>query len=365
VLVSIGFFFSPFSAITQAVLVRNMQFGKILVIRLTTTLSFAIVAILLAFNGESYFSLGYATLVSSIINFALHLYYKDSSYSWLPSFTGLARQFHFGIYVSLSSISNRITYNIPDLIIGKVASMTDVGIFSRGFGFINFANAILTDGVKQVVLPHLSELRRGGKNYREAYLNIVSLYSGISVPCFAAINAMSYPVIITLFGDQWAAAAPISSILAIWGGVVSIHAFYGPLLINVGKEKLLMITDVGMLLIRIASIVLSSEYGLEAIAWSLMATGVVELFVKFIMVSVYVDIPVFQAVRNVAKSLCVALVLWSYLTFAGYYLDLNNVLPQVSFFILGFSGFIIWVGALFLCKHGLTIHIKSGVAKLI
>ena len=46
------------------------------------------------------------------------------------------------------------------------------------------------------------------------------------------------PVIITLFGDQWGAAAPIASILAIWGGIVSIHAFYGPLLISLGKEKL-------------------------------------------------------------------------------------------------------------------------------
>ena len=103
--------------------------------------------------------------------------------------------------------------------------MTDVGHFSRGFGAILFLNKIITQAIKPVILPHLAEVKRSGRSVTEAYLRSTNLLLAFTLPVFATAGAASYPMIIALFGDQWHAAIPVTSILAIWVMLVSVHGF--------------------------------------------------------------------------------------------------------------------------------------------
>ena len=355
IIVSITFFISPFAAITQAILTRKFQFGKLFVMRIITTLTRASSVLLLAYLGFSYYSIAIAALFSSVINLFILRLYKTQDIPWIPSFNSFKPQLKFGVYATIANLSNRFTLHIPDLIIGKVATMADVGLFSRGFGFISFSSTLLADGIKPVVLPYMAEVDRQNKNIADAYLKLVEIYTGFSIPVFAAIHLSAYPIIVSIFGQKWALAAPIASVLALWGLLQSIHMFIAPILITLKREKNLMRVEVGLLTVRLAILLIAAQYGLMVIAWGLVISGLFDFIIKAFVLRTHLGHSFTRLLKALYKSSIVGGILWLSLYILALNFNFHQEGVWMTMLIIGSMSALIWVSSIFLINHSIKL----------
>jgi O-antigen/teichoic acid export membrane protein len=364
IIVSLTFLIAPYSAIIMALLTRDMKFGKLAIVKLLTIFSQAGCALLLAYLGFSYYALALSVIFSSCINLILLIKYSRPATPYIPLFRGISRLFKFGTYATLANLSNRFTFQLPDLVIGKVLSVGDVGIFSRAFGFINFSNSILTDGIRPVILPYLSEINRENKNLSESYLKIILYYSSISLPIFAAINVGAYPVINALFGSQWIFAASIASVLAIWGGVQSIHSFFPAVLVATNNEKSLMYIELVLLLIRGVTIYLASVHGLIFIAWGMVFSSIIDLVVKTLATKALIKIDLIRVVSQIWKSILIAILVWISLTAVDIWWNFKDSDAWTGTLIIVVTTIFVWILSVYSINHSVKLVISELVKNI-
>ena len=279
-ILSITYFLGPFTSVPIALWRRSMQFQAQFVQKFLSAIAGSAFAIALVSLGYSYYGLAIGAVVGLIIELMVAIYLRPAGSVWVPAFSWMGELVKFGMYTTANGLFFRFTQSVPDLVIGKMASMSDVGLFSRGLGMILFVNQIILSAVSPVVLPHLSEVNRSGKSVADAYVRANKLQVVISWPIFAVVGVAAYPIIRVLFGDQWDLAAPLASILAIWVMLTSVHCYATEALIATGGERLVFLTGFVVFIFRFAGVLLTVQYGLEPIAWSIVASGFVEFLIK-------------------------------------------------------------------------------------
>jgi O-antigen/teichoic acid export membrane protein len=279
VILAISFFFAPFVNITMALLAREFNFKSVLKVQLVSSLASLAATILFILAGFSYYSLALGQLTRIVVQFALIVLSRHFPNYWRPVFSRVGDIARFGIYNSLTSLFKKAVNVVPDLVIGKLGTTAHVAMFSRGLGFVDFLSGSLQMGVAPVVLPYLSEAKRAGQNLTEAYTRATVLICALVWPVLAVASVASLPVIRLFFGDQWDAAAPLTSVLAIWLLLRATHHFANNLLIATGNERVMTAKEALLFFIIFPLVVMAYPYGLQAVANVFVILGLVEISV--------------------------------------------------------------------------------------
>lgn len=276
-ILSTGFFLGPFISIPTAVVARRFEFRVVLAANIVSSITSLATTVLLIYLGFSYYSLAWGYFAKMAAELAVICLIREFPKYWVPAFSGIGVIARFGIFASLSNLCRRALNTVPDLVIGKMGTTAQVGMFSRGLGFVEFLSGTLQMGVSPVVLPYLSEAKRSGGNLTEAYTRATVLLGAMVWPVLSVASMASLPVIRIFFGGQWDAAAPIASILAIWLILRSTHNFANNLLIASGNERLMLIKEALLLGSAFGLVILSFSMGLQAVAKSFIVLGVFEI----------------------------------------------------------------------------------------
>lgn len=363
-ILSISFFVTPFFSVPIALWKREMQFGKVSILKITGQLTTSISSISLVLLDYSYYGLALGAAIGVISRLLIAMILKPSGTVWIPKFTLVRNLLRFGVLTSLTNVFERFSVGIPDLVIGKVGTMADVGYFSRGLGAVLFLNKILISAVAQVVLPHLSDVKRNGGSISEAYLRSVNLLLAFTLPVFAVAGAASYPMIIGLFGDQWGSAVPIASVLALWVMIVSVHSFSASAYIVSGNEKLMFMSSVIISLSRLTLVLLAASHGIEMVAWAMVVSGVIELCVNTLALKISIGLKFNKLVIAVMPNLFIAFMCWLVIVLIDQVIILEQANPFQSIAIIAVSLPAVWMVLLRVTKHEVW-YLISGILKKI
>lgn len=275
-LLSVTFFLAPFVSIPYALLQRQMDFGRLFVITVSGATVGFIVTIAGILMGLSYYSMAIGFTSNAVVQLFLANVLSPERY-WRPVFRGILPVMQLGAYSSASNMMKKSLLTVPDMIIGKLGTTTQVGLFSRGLGFVEFLSASVQQGVSPVVLPYLSEKVRVRADVGEAYLRAGVLLGGVLWPVLAVAAVSSLPVIRFFFGDQWDQAAPLASVLAIWAMMRCVHSLAPELLLSTGHEKLLMFRELVLLVVCITGVLALFRFGLVFAAMAFVLVGIVDI----------------------------------------------------------------------------------------
>jgi len=350
-ILSASFFVVPFFTVPAALWRREMQFGRVAVLQFTGELVTAISSVCFVLLDFSYYGLAIGTVIGMFARLAIAIYLRPSGVVWLPKFTLVRNLLKFGFFTSISNVFARFSEGIPDLVIGKMGSMADVGYFSRGFGAVQFLNKTLISAVAPIILPHLSRVKRSGGSVPDAYLRSLNLLLAFTLPIFAVAGAASYPMIIGLFGDQWGFAVPIASILSIWVMFNSVHSFSSSAFIVSGDEKLMLTTGILIAFFRLVLVVLAASKGLEMVAWAMVVSGIIEFIVYTLALKKSIGLKINKMVAAILPNLFIALVCWLTTLLIDHLVVFRETNPFQSIAILAVSLSILWLSLLRIIKH--------------
>lgn len=359
-ILSLSFIAAPFISTPAALLTRALAFDVLFKIRLATSVTSLLATIILVALGFSYFGLALATTLSMLVQLITTVALAPVNMAWRPYFKGLKPIISVGVFTSAANLLKRGPTTLPDMIIGKFGTPTQVGLFSRGLGFIEFLFQTLVMGVSPVALPYLAKVKREAGHLPGAYTQALVLLTGLLWPVLAVASIVSLPMLRLFFGPQWDAAAPIAAIMAYWAMLRSGHAFFQQAMVSVLQEKLLAMKEAITFTCYAVALVLAAPLGLTAIAVTMLAVAVVDYALSsgFLYWRFGLSPWAFQLAMlpSYATTLLCGLAAWLiYSVTLSYYFS-----EMLALFVVSVLLPFIWVASLWLFRHPLITEIKGG-----
>ncbi|RWX80899.1 sugar transporter [Neorhizobium lilium] len=253
-----------------AVLRRNMSFGALANMRTVALIVYAVVTITLGFLGFGFVSYAWGTLANAMVLACMTAYaapYPISSMCRI-SVAGWRNVVAFGRFKGASQAIDRIYETVPQLILGKIISMSSVGLYNRANTICSIPDRLIMSAFYAMAFPALAAGVRDGRDIKQAYLDTLSYLSGIYWPGVLLIALTAEPIVNLVLGPQWHEAILIVRLLAgaavFWFAVIGIN----PLLLALGQNRDAFLSSFICRSIAAALLCTASLHGILAMALS-------------------------------------------------------------------------------------------------
>lgn len=272
-LLAVNFVLLPFSALALPCLRRQLRFAAIFAINLSQTVAQLVCGAWLAWLGFGYLSLVWGALAGAAAGLLASLCCRPAELPWLPGWRGSAAIWRFGSVATGGTVIDEAGVAAPDLVIGKLIGVAEVGIFGKAMGVINVFNQLVTAAVSPVIFPLYAARARQGADLCAAYLTTASCVTALAWPFFGCMALLAPAIVRTLYGDQWHAAVPLVRVLCIGAALYSSFGMARYLLVAMGEVGAQARLDATAVPLRIAALLLASPFGLLWVAWAVVAAA--------------------------------------------------------------------------------------------
>lgn len=271
--VSACLFLDALFTLINALLRREMSFGKVAAIDITGAVTNSAATMALALAGFSYMSFAWAWLIGSGLAAGLALALCPNFWMFKPSLANWRGMISFGGYNGVMAILFRIFDALPLLLLGRFISPNAAALFSRTLWIGQIPDKLVIGGAMAVVLPAFSAEVRQGRDLKRPYLSALSLITALHWPALLVLSVLAYPIVDIVLGHQWTEAAPLVQIV----GVALLFSFSFelnyPVMVALGAIRDLFIR--ALIVFPLSGILLSVAVvfgGLHAAAWCMLVT---------------------------------------------------------------------------------------------
>jgi O-antigen/teichoic acid export membrane protein len=207
------FFIFEFAGL--AMLQRNIRFGPVVAINLFKSALTTIIAIILASNHVGALSLPISYVVGAVIGSLLTRYISREFYDFDYNLKHWRSIMRFGAYTMTTTGVNALNTRMPDVILGRVADLTAVGLYGRAVSMIDLVRVNLVEVLGRVLFPALADAHRRGHGLASPYTRIVTVLTGALWPAFGGLAILATPLTVLMYGEPWMRAGYLLSCFAI------------------------------------------------------------------------------------------------------------------------------------------------------
>ncbi len=361
---SIIFFLLPFGTTTQALLSRDMQFGKLAKIHTVGSITRSCTKVWLAYIGFGYMSLAWGAVAGMILTIAGY-----ALWGWRYRVRGLSfvhwrSVLHFGSSRTISDVATQMGDQSASLVIGKMLGMTSTGLYSRGYGVVSMYRENIVAAIESVAFPAFAREQRKYAKAPELFLKALVYTTGISWPFFACGILLAYPVIRILFGDQWDAAVPLMRWLCAAALVGTLMYQCNRFLVALGRVRTATRVEVSYQIARIGITIVAAFFGLEAVAASQVLVYVLAAALYYRQLRVYDALAISHCARAIIPSAIVTLatcVVPAVVVFWPGLVTQHMVAAFAVAFVGGVAG---WLVAIMATRHPLRGELLNMLSRL-
>ena len=363
-IMSIPFFLLPFGTTTNALLKREMEFGKIAKIHTLGSIARSLTKVSLAYAGFSYMSLAWGSIAGIFITVVGFV-----AWGWQYRIRGLSlvywrRVFHFGSNRTISDVAAQLGSQAPNLVIGKMLGMSDAGLYSRGYGMVNMFRTNFIGAIQTVAFPAFAREHREYAKAPQLFLKALVYVTGISWPFFACGIILAYPIINIMFGDQWDAAIPLTRWLCGAAMIGTLIYQCNGFLVALGRVRTVTRVEVQYQLARVGISVAAAFYSLEAVAAAQVLVYVIAVVLYYRQMQVYEALAMRTVIKALLPSAVVTLatcVVPMVVVLTPGLVERHMVAAFAVAFIGGSAG---WLLAIVFARHPLWGELKLVISRL-
>lgn len=196
------------SIVQKAILHRNINFKKLAIITIIINVSSGILGIILAILGFSYWAIVGKMIAKSVLTALLFTVTSDFIPRIKLDAKVLRKHFSFSSFVFLHNLMHNIAARIDALLVGKIFSAADLGLYSKGKSLASMPAGFSSAIINNTFFTVFAKLQDDKQKFLDAYVLSYRMITLISAPVliFVALNAKS--LIIIFLGEQWLKVAP-------------------------------------------------------------------------------------------------------------------------------------------------------------
>lgn len=271
--VAVCLFLDVFSITINALLRREMQFGKVAAISIAGAVTWSVATISLALAGFSYMSFAWAWLIGGVTGVGLAVAVRPHFWMFRPSFRNWREMVSFGGYNGAIAMLYRIFDALPLLLLGRIVSPHAAALFSRTLMIGQIPDKLVLGGAMAVVLPAFATEVRQGRDLKQRYLAAISFITVLHWPALLVLCVLAYPAVEIVLGHQWIEAVPLVQVVAIALLFSFSFELNYPVLVAMGLIRDLLIR--ALIVFPLSGVLLAAAVGfggLQAAAWCMLLT---------------------------------------------------------------------------------------------
>ncbi len=259
---ALNFFLIPISSPVLSILRRNLKFGTVAGISLVSSFVATAGSVIMAYLGYGPASLAWGSVAGIVVTIMMSTYFHPPEVPWLPGFSEIRRVLSYGSKSSVNMLTNELGNSSPDLIMGRMLSLSDVGMYSRANGFASIVIDNISQLMHSVLFPTFSDESRTGKDVVQNFKNRTVMVSAVICPGLLFFAYTAEPLILFLYGDQWVPAAPLATIICLSALIYVPYTLAGSMIQSHGYVGYAAKTSFMVQTVRILSVVAGSMFGL-------------------------------------------------------------------------------------------------------
>lgn len=260
--------------VPEALLQRQFNVWRRLVVGPAVALTFAIVSVALAAAGLGVWSMVIGSYASTAV-WVLALWVICD---WRPGRGTADRQMYaemvrYGAPLAISSFADQSVKAVQAVVTGRFLSVSSLGLFRYGERIAQLPVGILVDIGANSLFPAYARIAAEPERFRRAYLQALGLLVVAAGAMAGVLVALGQPLVLVVLGDQWRGAGTV--LVAMAGlGVGTALATSAEAIKGAGRTTLLnWVTGVEVVLGIGLVVVMTHAFGLLGVGLSVSLTS--------------------------------------------------------------------------------------------
>jgi O-antigen/teichoic acid export membrane protein len=232
---SIGFFVTSLRTAQMALLVREMQFRRLELAQIVSTVLGAGVGIGIAVADLGAWAIIGQQLAEAVTLTTLLWFLAP----WRPSMTfsveSLRRLGGFAGNVFGENLLYQAGRNLSSLLIGRFLGAASVGAYALATNVILVPFSRIAAPLQQVFFPAFSQMTHDTERLANVWLRATRLVGAISIPSLFGLIVVAPDFVQVVLGSRWSEATPVIQILGLVGVIQSLQTLNGEVLLALNR----------------------------------------------------------------------------------------------------------------------------------
>lgn len=223
-----------FSAAPGALLAREFQQGRLLVINLSAFAVSNSVLVMLAAAGYGAMSFAFSRVVGAVItcvgiNFAVTRRYWPK-----PKAAALRTVMRVGAPLAGANLVTYLLLNADYLLVGRQLGVGLLGVYTLAFSVASWPAAVLGTTINSVAMPAFSRVGSDVAELGRALRRSTRIVALVAFLIASLTCGLAGPLIDTLYGPKWHRAISVLAVLAVYGALFVLVLLLSNLLVGIG-----------------------------------------------------------------------------------------------------------------------------------
>jgi len=262
------FLTTPFIALPEALLIRELDFKRPAVANLIATSVSAVVALVCALAGMGVWTLIWAPLALFTVRAAVLVI--ASRFFILPSFqfAGAGRIFNFGMMLLGGYFFWTILTQADVFIAARFLSAHELGLYAEALFLTTIIAAKFVPPLNEVAFPAYARIQDDRAALSTAFLKAVQLIMLVTCPLYFGLAVVAEDAVDIVLGEKWGAMAPIVAVLAFAMPMFTLYSLFGPAVTALGRTEITMRSAMVGALVMPAAFLFGIQWGTAGLAWA-------------------------------------------------------------------------------------------------
>jgi O-antigen/teichoic acid export membrane protein len=277
---ALNLWLSAWLTVPLALLSKRLDFRLQAKASAAATLAGGAAAVVLALQGAGAWALAAQAIMGTAAN-ALALWWLGS---WRPAFVFRRESFRslfgFGGFLLLSSLLDTFASRLYPIVIGKLHSAYDLGLYTRAISTRDVPQDILAAVFSRVALPAFSSQAHDPAMLRAGLRAGLRAATAINFPAMFGLAVTAPLLVPVVFGPHWEGAVAPLQVLCLAGAMWPAHVANLNALMALGHSHLFFRLELVKKGLFVALVLLASRAGIVAIAWAVAGSSAAAFFIN-------------------------------------------------------------------------------------
>lgn len=271
---SITIVISGIRNVQQSYVSRNMQFKRFFFATLGGTIVSALAGISMAYMGYGVWAL----ITQQLVNISIGTLILWLTVKWRPkrmfSLKRLKGLFNYGWKLLVSALIDTMYREVRQLIIGRMYTPTDLGLYNRGQHIPNLIITNINSSIDSILLPVMSKEQDDVGRIRSMTRRSIKVSTYIIAPMMMGLAFVSTPMIRLLLTEKWLPCVPFLAIFCITYMFYPIHTANLNAIKAMGRSDLFLKLEIIKKAVGLAALFSTMWISVMAMAYSMLFVSV-------------------------------------------------------------------------------------------
>jgi teichuronic acid exporter len=359
-LLSLIILISSFGLIQSTLLTKNLNFKTQTTANLIASTLSGITGVTMAVLGYGVWSLAIQQ-VSHVFFATICLWFLSP---WRPallfSFRSLRELFPFGSRLLVSSVLDRIFDNIYLVVIGKLFSASDLGLFTRAKSLEDISSRTLPEVVGRVTFPVFSSIKSDPAKMKRGFRKALTVMALVNFPILIGLAVMARPLVLVLLTEKWVGCVPYLQLLCVGGLVYSLDFMNLNLIKALGRSDLVLRLEIVKKVLIVINIAVTWRWGISAMIYGMIITSIISYYVNCYYNGILLNYSIGERVRDLLPYVSITVLMGLTVFAAGllpFSSNLYMILAQTT------VGVVTYGGLCWLARLSSIMHIRYAISE--